>query len=238
MLTSPLQVIDAHTLAYQPAWDQQLALHEQVHNGTNPAGFLMLVEHPPVVTIGRRPGAERHLLAPTDLLLSRGVEVIQTDRGGDITFHGPGQLVAYPILDLNHYRLNLHAYMRLLEEAVIATLRRYGLEGVRSQGATGVWVHDPAAASPDGLAKICAMGVKLRRWITLHGLALNVTTDLAYFDLINPCGLSRPVTSMHKLLGPGCPSMAAVKTTLAEEIQHQLNAPRPGPEERKERESS
>jgi lipoyl(octanoyl) transferase len=231
-----LPVFDAGILAYRPAWDLQLQLHDQVLAGTHPAGALMLVEHPPVITIGRRPGAPRHLLAAPEVLAARRVEVVETDRGGDITFHGPGQLVAYPIVPLNAYNFNLHTYMRFLEEVVIRTVAGFGVTAVRDPGpkpATGVWVDRclesqvlslekqdilPQDARPmtQDLAKICALGIKVRRWVTLHGIALNVTTDLSYFELINPCGLSRPVTSLRQILREGCPTMEAVKGRFAE----------------------
>jgi lipoate-protein ligase B len=227
-----LHVVDAGLLAYRPAWDLQLQLHEQVLAGTHAAGILMLVEHPPVITIGRRQGALRHLLASPALLAARGVEVVETDRGGDITFHGPGQIVAYPIIPLNTYNFNLHSYMRFLEETVIQTLAAFGIHALRDPSpkpATGVWVQMPPATAhrpptTDHLSKICALGIKVRRWITLHGIALNVTTDLSFFTLINPCGLSRPVTSMQKLLPNNCPPMALVKQTLTFVFQDLLPA--------------
>lgn len=219
-----LYLHDAGIMPYRPAWDLQLDLHAQVLGGKYPHGALMLVEHPPVITIGRHPGAARHLLAPPRLLEARGVEVAETDRGGDITFHGPGQLVAYPIIPLNTYGLNLHSYMRLLESVVIETLATWGIEGQRSEGATGVWVHDGNQTAADGLAKICAMGIKVRRWVTFHGIALNVTTDLAHFQLINPCGLSRPVTSLEKLLGETAPTMGEVKDRVKDAMQSNLAA--------------
>jgi lipoyl(octanoyl) transferase len=237
-----LHVLDAGILAYRPAWDLQLQLHDQVLAGAHPAGALMLVEHPPVITIGRRPGAPRHLLTAPEVLAARGVEVVETDRGGDITFHGPGQLVAYPIVPLNIYNFNLHTYMRFLEEVVIRTLAGFGVTALRDprpQPATGVWVDRclesqvlslekqdilPQDARPktQDLAKICALGIKVRRWVTLHGIALNVTTDLSFFSLINPCGLSRPVTSMRKLLGADCPPMAVVKGRFTEVFESAL----------------
>ena len=220
-------------MPYKPAWDLQLSLHEKVLAAQGQAGgervdpamaagALMLVEHPPVITIGRRPDAQQHLLATPKLLALSGVEVSETDRGGDITFHGPGQLVAYPIIPLNRYNLNLHTYMRFLEEGVIRTLGTFNIQALRdpsSKPATGVWVRDPSATSVDGLAKICALGIKVRRWVTLHGIALNVTTDLSYFGMINACGLSRPVTSMHKLRAERCPDMAAVKATFIAQVE-------------------
>jgi lipoate-protein ligase B len=215
-----LHVYDAGLLPYRPAWDLQLELHTRVLGDEFPDGALMLVEHPPVVTIGRHPGAEKHLLAPAGLLKLRGVDVVETDRGGDITFHGPGQLVAYPIIPLNAYGLNLHSYMRLLEGVVIDTLAGFGIAGERSEGATGVWVKDPASPAADGLAKVCAMGIKVRRWVTFHGIALNVATDLSFFDLINPCGLGRPVTSMRKL-GVDA-TMQGVKDAFVEKMRSTL----------------
>ncbi len=220
-----LEVVDAGIMDYRAAWDMQLTLHQQVVDGTRPAGVLMLVEHPAVITIGRRPNAAAHLLAAAEMLAQRGVQVVETDRGGDITFHGPGQLVAYPIIPLNNYNLNLHAYMRAMEDAVIGTLATYGVTGERLCGATGVWVQQRGADEvPPTLAKVCAMGIKLRRWITLHGLALNVTTDLTYFDLINPCGLGRPVTSLQTILGAACPTMVAVKMHLTQQFHRVLSS--------------
>ncbi|MEI8195881.1 MAG: lipoyl(octanoyl) transferase LipB [Phycisphaerae bacterium] len=246
-MTDDLEIIDVGVMEYRAAWDRQLELHAEVLSGQRPAGVLMLVEHPPVVTIGRHPNSAQHLLASPELLKSRGVDVVETDRGGDITFHGPGQIVGYPIIPLNDYSLNLHAYMRLLEETIIRTIARYGVVGERLQGATGVWVgtgdvtrasRPPSNASsppidaqsccvhsPENahLEKVCAMGVKLKRWVTLHGWALNVTTDLTYFTLINPCGLGRPVTSLEKLCGPACPSITQVKHELTREFRGLLN---------------
>jgi lipoyl(octanoyl) transferase len=209
-----LHIVDLGLMEYQAAWDRQLFWHQQVLEKKHPAGVLLLVEHPPVITISRRPGSRDHLLADMELLKTRGVDLIQTDRGGDITFHGPGQLVAYPILPLNDYQMGLHEYMRFLEQVVIDTLGHFGIAGLREKGATGVWV-DSRRPGAMGRAKIGALGVKLRKWVSLHGLALNVTTDLSYFDLINPCGLGRPVTSLAAELGENCPSMEQVKITFS-----------------------
>lgn len=225
-MSEKLQIFDLGTLAYRAAWERQLEVHARVSSGELAAGAILLVEHPPVITIGRRANAAKNLLASPGFLASRGVDVVETDRGGDVTFHGPGQLVAYPIVNLNAYRLNLHAYMRLLEEVVIVTLGEFGIRAQRDPSpspATGVWVE----MNPDPFSKICALGVKLRRWVTLHGLALNVTTDLAYFELINACGLSRPVTSMERVLAASSPrratpGMQAVKDTLAATFQRLL----------------
>lgn len=216
-----LKIVDLGKLPYAAALVKQVEVHQAVlsarESGCPCMGTLLFVEHvPPVITISRRPDARRHLTATPDMLARAGVEVCETDRGGDITYHGPGQLVAYPIIDLNAAGLNLHAYMRLLEEDVIAALARFGVKGEREPGATGVWV---------GGSKICAIGVRIRRWISMHGLALNVTTNLEHFDLIVPCGLAgRGVTSLERLLGPRCPSMTEVKGALGEEFARSLGA--------------
>ena len=155
---------------------------------------LLLVEHPHVLTLGvRGDGGRSHILAAPDVLGSRGVEVHETGRGGDITYHGPGQIVGYPIIDLKPDRCDVHRYVRDLEEVLIRVAADYGLTGERVAGLTGVWV---------GGEKIAAIGVRIARWVTSHGFALNVTTDLDYFNLIVPCGIAdRGVTSLSKLLG-------------------------------------
>jgi len=169
---------------------------------------LLFVEHPSVITLGR--GAKRrHLLADEDLLRAQGIEVWEIERGGDITFHGPGQLVGYPILDLTRHGKDLHRYMRRLEEVLIRTLHRYGIHGERSAGQTGVWVHG---------AKIASIGVHVSRWVSRHGLALNVSPDLSAFDLIVPCGLSGiRMTSMAALLKRQVP-VQAVAEAVAEQF--------------------
>jgi len=183
-------------------------------------GYLLLVEHEAVVTISRRAGAADHLLATPELLARQAVSVVDTDRGGDITYHGPGQLVAYPVLDLNVLNLGLHDYMRLLEQAVIDTCAAYGVLTHRDASATGVWVRSGVHGMD---AKIAAMGVRVRRWVSLHGLALNVTTNLDHFGLIVPCGLAgRPVTSLKQQLGDGCPTFGDVKATLAGALKRRL----------------
>jgi lipoyl(octanoyl) transferase len=147
--------------------------------------------------------------------------VEETDRGGDITYHGPGQLVAYPILDLNHLNLRLHEYMRLLEGVVIEACATWGVEGHRDEGATGVWVRGEEGQS----AKVCAMGVRVRRWVSMHGLAINVSTDLNHFDLIVACGLAgRSVTSLKALLGEAAPGMDEVKSVLGSVMRARVEA--------------
>jgi lipoyl(octanoyl) transferase len=155
---------------------------------------LLLVEHPHVLTLGvRGDGGRSHILATADALASRGVEVHETGRGGDITYHGPGQLVGYPIIDLKPDRCDVHRYVRDLEHVLIRTASEYGISAGRVEGLTGVWV---------GREKLAAIGVRIARWITSHGFALNVSTDLEYFNLIVPCGIAdRGVTSLERLTG-------------------------------------
>jgi len=214
-----LDVRDLGRIAYADALGLQRSLQQEViaartADTTHP-GILLLVEHdPPVITISRRAEAANHLSATPEMLKRAGVEVHETDRGGDITYHGPGQLVAYPILDLNRLGLRLHGYMRWLEDRVIEVLHRFGINGHRDQDATGVWVGGEAPAYEDD-RKICAMGVRVSRWVSMHGLALNVDPDLSHFGLIIPCGLhGRGITSMRQELAHRCPDMRAVKDAM------------------------
>jgi lipoyl(octanoyl) transferase len=159
--------------------------------------YLLWVEHPPVFTLGKS-GKEEHLLLDKERLKEKEIEFYATNRGGDITFHGPGQIVGYPILDLDNFFTDIHKYLRLLEEMVVLTLKEYGIEGTRSKGETGVWldVETPYAR------KICAIGVRASRWVTMHGFAFNINTDLSYFEGIVPCGIQgKGVTSLAKELG-------------------------------------
>jgi lipoyl(octanoyl) transferase len=210
-----MRVLDLGTMPYRDAWAAQDVAHAEVLSGGEER--LLLVEHPPVITFGRRPGVERHLLASDAQLATLGVEVVQSDRGGDITFHGPGQVVAYPVIRLNDHGLSVGGYVRALERAAIDTCRAFGVAARRDEGAVGVWVDDPGAGAP---AKICAIGVRVRRGVTLHGLALNVTTDLSYFNLIVPCGLAgRPVTSLAALLGADAPTVDQAKDVIARSLR-------------------
>ncbi len=201
--------LDLNTMPYREAWAEQERAQEAVLAGGEERVFF--VEHPPVITYGRRPEGAKNLVAATDTLGQMGVEVVHSDRGGDITFHGPGQLVAYPIVRIADHRLSVGGYVRRLEDVVIETLAVFNVEGIKDPAAPGVWVR----ADSGELAKICALGVRIRRGVSMHGIALNVTTDLRYFNLIIPCGLpGRPVTSLEKLLGERCPTMPQVKTAL------------------------
>lgn len=232
-----LRTTDLGRISYEDAYALQLehvalaqAARETPDDSLGRAGALLLLEHdPPVITISRRPDARSHLLATDEMLARHGVTVRETDRGGDITYHGPGQLVAYPIVDLNAAHLNLHGYMRLLERVVINVCASFGIEDAhRDHCATGVWVGGSPPAEGEACdasngAKICAMGVRVKRWVAMHGIALNVSTNLDHFNLIVPCGLpGRPVTSMAKQLGDRCPSMDEVKRAFASELDRAI----------------
>ena len=183
-------VIKTGQLDYQYAWDLQRELHSKRRN-QEIADTLLLLEHPHTYTIGKS-GGENHLLADEQLLARQDIKVHRIDRGGDITYHGPGQLIGYPIFDLHNHYLDVHRFLRDIEEVIIKVLAEYELLGRREEGLTGVWV--------DG-AKVCAIGIKVSRWVTMHGFAFNVTTDLSYFRNIVPCGISdKPITSLETLL--------------------------------------
>ena len=180
-------------MPYADGLTLQRALVEQRRQGAV-TDLLLFVEHPHVLTLGARgDGGRSHVLAGPAALVARGVEVYEAGRGGDVTYHGPGQIVGYPILDLKPDRCDVHRYVRDLEEVIIRTARDYGIEAGRIAGLTGVWV---------GGEKLAAIGVRIARWITSHGFALNVSTTLDYFKLIVPCGIAdRGVTSLERLLG-------------------------------------
>lgn len=216
--------MDLGLVEYTKAWDFQTELFQSIlavknTNRDRPESdqritenHLLLCEHPPVVTLGKS-GDPKNLLASTEQLAGYGASYVNTNRGGDITFHGPGQLVVYPVIDLENFFTDINRYMRGLEEAVIRTLHTYQIEGSRVPGLTGVWIQDSRAPR-----KICAMGVKTSRWVTMHGLALNVNVDLRYFELIVPCGIQdKEVTSMKKERGSDF-SMAELKTRLTENL--------------------
>jgi lipoyl(octanoyl) transferase len=192
---------------YKQAWDYQENIFKEIvdlkiknrNEDTNilPQNHLVFCEHPNVYTLGKS-GKEDHLLLDKKGLLDNDVSFYKINRGGDITYHGPGQLVVYPIFDLEQFFTDIHKYMRLLEEAVIMTLQEYGIIAQRMEGQTGVWL----GVGSIEVRKICAMGVKSSRWVTMHGLGFNVNSDLRYFDHIIPCGISdKSVTSMANELG-------------------------------------
>ncbi|MGF1634305.1 MAG: lipoyl(octanoyl) transferase LipB [Phycisphaerae bacterium] len=208
-----MQLIDLDTLDYRAAWAEQEKHHARVLAGGEPC--ILLVEHPPTITFGRRAElSASHLVVPRDNLRKMGVDLVESDRGGDITYHGPGQLVAYPILKLADHKLSVGGYVRRLQECLITVLAKFHIAGELDPSAVGVWVRDEQQ-----LAKVCAVGVRVRRGVTLHGLALNVEPDLRMFDLIVPCGLAgRPVTSLRRLLGHRAPSFHAVQSVVGKAL--------------------
>jgi len=187
-MTRQCIVRDLGRMSYADALAIQHEIAEERKQGLG-ADHLLFVEHPHVVTLGRD-GHEANVLASTEMLRRAGIELHQSDRGGDVTYHGPGQIVAYPIMDLREWRRDVGAFVRGMEEVLIDALAGFGIEAQRIAKLTGVWVGD---------AKIAAIGVHLSRWVSTHGFALNVSTDLRYFDYIVPCGLKKPVTSMAAL---------------------------------------
>lgn len=217
-----MRIDDLGTLAYRPAWELQERAHAEVVEGGPER--LLLVEHPPVITFGRRGVVERNLLASREQLARAGVEVVESDRGGDVTYHGLGQLVVYPIVRLADHHLSVSGYVHTLESAVIAALAdEWGIASFADRDAVGVWVNVGGGVP----SKICAIGVRIRRGVSMHGLALNVTTDLSHFSLIVPCGLARQrsVTSLQHLLGErGAPTVQQAKTALARKLSQRFAA--------------
>lgn len=196
---------DLGQMNYQAAWDlQESLLKENVRRKSDKEGgeptehYLLFVEHPPVYTLGKS-GNKENVLMSDEELQANHIEFFHTNRGGDITFHGPDQIVGYPILDLEKFYTDIGKYLRNIEEVIIRTMAEYGIKGDRSSGETGVWI-DPDM--PGRERKICAIGVRCSRWITMHGFAFNVNTDLSYFNNIIPCGIvNKQVTSLQKELG-------------------------------------
>ncbi len=189
------------TIDYQAGLDLQRELVEQRKRGEID-DQLLLLEHPDVITLGAKTRNDRsHILESAEALAERGVSVFETGRGGDVTYHGPGQLVGYPIIDLKPDRCDVHRYVRDLEEVLIRAVATFGISAGRVNGLTGIWVGPPGRE-----AKLAAIGVRISRWVTSHGFALNVNTDLSRFGLIVPCGITdRGVTSMERLLGRNVP---------------------------------
>jgi lipoyl(octanoyl) transferase len=217
---------DLGLMPYKQAWDyqenllneiitQKLEIQKQPFNQeqlTN--NYLLFVEHPHVFTLGKS-GSEDNMLANLIQLKAKNAEFIHTNRGGDITYHGPGQIVGYPILNLDYFAKGIRDYIEKVEEAIILCLKHYGLEGHRLEGATGVWL-DPTV--PGKTRKICAIGVRVSRGVSMHGFALNVNTDLSYFSLINPCGFTdKKVTSLQAEMGKEI-NINEVKSILKEKI--------------------
>jgi lipoyl(octanoyl) transferase len=212
---------------YQEAWDYQEKLFKEtidkkirMRNGETDLAtqnYLLFCEHPHVYTLGKS-GDVSHLLLNEELLAQHQAKFYKINRGGDITYHGPGQLVGYPIFDLDHFFPDIHKYMRFLEEAVIQTLKVYGIESGRVEGMTGVWLDTDKPTA----RKICAMGVKSSRWVTMHGIGFNINSDLNYFSHIVPCGIQdKGVTSMKKELGREV-DMAEVSAILKQKMAEQF----------------
>ena len=219
------ELIRAGLIDYQQAWDYQQQLFDEIvaqkmanrqNDLQNPtSNYLITCEHPPVYTLGKS-GSDDNLLLNDEQLKSIGATYHKINRGGDITHHGPGQLVVYPILDLENFFTDIHLYLRNLEEAVINMLAKLGIEAGRFPGYTGVWIEPDKPTA----RKICAMGVKCGRWVTMHGIALNVVNDLKYFDYIVPCGIKdKDVTSIQKEIHHQQVDFQEVERLLLEEIK-------------------
>lgn len=209
---------DLGVRGYREVWGMQQRVQEEVKRqkmrGERTSNYLFFVEHPPVYTLGKS-GKEANMLMDAMQLRAKHAEFIKVDRGGDITFHGPGQLVAYPVVDLENFGMGVKEYVWMLEEVVIGALKKYGLSGERIEGATGVWLGKGLSCE----RKICAIGVKCSRYVTMHGFALNVNTDLAYFNAIHPCGfVDKGVTSLQKELERGM-DMEEVKAEVLRQFQ-------------------
>ncbi|MCF8230711.1 MAG: lipoyl(octanoyl) transferase LipB [Bacteroidales bacterium] len=190
-------------ISFKEAWDYQEQLFQKIIEGKravdkNYKQYLLFCEHPHVYTLGKS-GQEQNLLISEEFRRRKQIEYFKINRGGDITYHGPGQLVGYPIIDLEEYQLGVKSYIFHLEEVIIQVLREYGIEASRLKGVIGVWLDTD---KPSRARKICAIGVRTSRFVTMHGFAFNINTDLQYFDYINPCGITdKGVTSMQKELG-------------------------------------
>lgn len=205
---------------FKECWDYQEALHgsivadKQISKGPSAKHFFILVEHPHVYTLGKSGDAGNMLIRP-DFLEKIGAGFYRINRGGDITYHGPGQLVGYPLIDLEYYNLGVRAFIFKMEEAIIRTMSAFGIVCDRREGATGVWID---GADPAKARKICAIGVRISRYVSMHGFALNVNSDLRYFNYINPCGFaSSAVTSMQQELGHPV-DMTAAKEMVMEQF--------------------
>lgn len=218
-----IEFIDCGIKPYREMWDMQLSLFNKLvalKRAKKPIEqeYVLMVEHEPVYTMGRHANPANMLISP-EMLMNDGIECINIERGGDITFHGPGQLVVYPIIDLQEHALGVKQYVWVLEEAVIRTIAKYGIKGERIEDATGVWVGKGTANE----RKICAIGVRVSHSITMHGFALNVSTDLNYFNRINPCGfVDKGVTSMEAETGRHI-EINEVKGDLSRFIKNYLN---------------
>jgi lipoyl(octanoyl) transferase len=201
-----IEFIETGITDYREMWALQKSLFDKVVQSRS-ENYLILTEHHPVITLGKS-GKLQNLVSSPERLKKEGIEVIEIDRGGDFTFHGPGQIVAYPILDLTQFQKDVHWYLRNLEEVIIRTLKLFSISSSRIKGLTGVWIEDK---------KICAIGVKVTRWVTMHGFALNVSTNLDYFDHIIPCGINdKGVTSIFQEVGNNVSTKDVINTLYSE----------------------
>lgn len=229
-MNKKISILDLDRKNYQETWDFQEELFQKIldlkiknrreKTELETPNYFLFVEHPHVYTLGKS-GDFLHLLLSEEQLKEKDATFYKINRGGDITYHGPGQIVGYPILDLDNFFTDIHKYLRLLEEMVILTLAEYGLKAERSKGETGVWldVGTPFAR------KICAMGVRASRWVTMHGFALNINTDLGYFDHIVPCGIKgKAVTSLNVELGKTAVPVSEVKEKLLRHFEELFEA--------------
>lgn len=232
VINKSITFVQLDTIDYQEAWDYQEKIFAEIidlkiaNRKAEPGkeqptpNYLVFCQHPHVYTLGKS-GSVNHLLLSEKLLKQKQATFYKINRGGDITYHGPGQVVAYPILDLDNFFTDIHQYLRFLEEAVIRTLAEYGIMSGRIDGLTGVWLDHEQRLRP---RKICAMGVKCSRWVTMHGLALNVNTDLDYFNHIVPCGIpDKAVTSLKQELGFEVP-VAEVESKLISHLAQLFDA--------------
>jgi lipoyl(octanoyl) transferase len=232
-----VQIQDLGKMPYREAWDYQEQLmqkniaiksarwqmelnDDQANQYPVTSNYLLFVEHPHVYSLGKS-GDRAHVLISQSELDKNGIDYVETNRGGDITYHGPGQIVGYPILDLEHFGTDIGKYLRNLEEVIILTLADYGITGERSAGETGVWL-DPHIKGSE--RKICAMGVRCSRWITMHGFALNVNTDLAYFNHIIPCGIANKQVASMDIELKGTLNIDEVKQRILHHFGHVFGA--------------
>src|SRR4029078_626378 len=220
-----VEVIDLGLIPYKEAWDLQTSIHQRLITNKREGypvpqnHYLLLCEHPPVFTLGKS-GSEANLKIDEQQLMDYEIEYFKINRGGDITFHGPGQVVGYPILDLDLIFTDVHKYVRGLEEVIIRVLKDYDIEGKRNSSYTGVWVED--AKGTTTARKICAIGVHLSRWVSMHGFAFNINTNLDYFNHIVPCGIQdddKSVCSLASLLGNTL-DLQEIKRLIGEEFGH------------------
>ncbi len=223
MTNRKVQVQNLGLIEYKEAWDYQEGLFQEIvtvkqANRSNSdkkltPNYLLFCQHPHVYTLGKS-GKESNLLINEDFLKSKGASLFRINRGGDITYHGPGQIVSYPILDLDNFGLSIKSYIHKLEEVIILSLKYFSIDSSRSDGATGVWLD---AADSSRSRKICAIGVRTSHWVSMHGFALNVNTDLNYFQYIVPCGIvGKSVTSISKELGKNVPMEEVIKVLRSE----------------------